>query len=427
MHIYIAGIGGAGLGPLAFVAQQLGHRVSGSDLTETAEIKRIKGWPQKPLINIGQTAQQIAQTHKQNPIDWYIYSSALAWVEPPNPELTWVKQQNIKHSKRHEFLNYLLKHLNLKLLAVSGTHGKTTTTAMLIWGLQKLNRPASYALGGRLPGQPPAMISKENSWFVYEADEFDHNFLAFHPSLSLVTGLDHDHHEVYPSLGSYLAAFRQFIKQSKQVILWQDDAAKLYPDPLPTKMQVARRQNLSEHLTIAGRVNKENGWLAYLAIQNLYPDLPKVDILQALNSFPGSWRRFEQIADNLYSDYAHTPIKIAGCLQRALELQKPLVVIYQPHSNLRQHHVWQEYRQLFLDVTKLYWLPTYLAREQQDLPLLTPQDFIGRLSNPQIAEIARPNDQLKEKINHHRQQGDVVVALTAGDLDEWLRQSFAKA
>ena len=149
MHVYIAGIGGAGLGPLAEIVHQLGHKVSGSDLKDSEDLDRMRKWQPAPTISIGQTAEWIAAFHAKQPIDWYVYSSALAWMKPANPELAWIKKQAIKHSKRDEFLNYLIKEKNLELLAVTGSHGKTTTTAMIIWLLDPAGRKNQLLLGGQ--------------------------------------------------------------------------------------------------------------------------------------------------------------------------------------------------------------------------------------------------------------------------------------
>ena len=176
MHIYVAGLGGAGLGPLAEMAHGLGNRISGSDAKDSDALEAMRAWRPAPHINIGQTAKQIGAVHARRRIDWYVYSSALEWVDPPNEELAWVRRQGIRHSKRDEFLNYLLKAARLQLLALSGSHGKTTSTALMIWLCRQLGEEVSYAFGGRFASWPPARLTDSSRWFVYEADEFDRNF-----------------------------------------------------------------------------------------------------------------------------------------------------------------------------------------------------------------------------------------------------------
>ena len=428
MHIYVAGLGGAGMGPLAQMAHQIGHRISGSDLKDSDALAAMRKWQPAPTINITQTASQIAAVHARQPIDWYIYSSALEWAHPPNEELAWVKQNNIKYSKRDEFLNYLLEVCQLRLLALAGSHGKTTSTALMIWLNHQLGEEISYAVGGRLLDWPPAQINPKSDWFIYEADEFDRNFLAFKPQLSLITGIDYDHPESFPTWQDYKAAFWQFIAQSEQTLISEHDLKRLEPLPenLSAKIIPITSRPHDHRLTLAGAVNRENATLVLAGAKIIKPEIEEQELIQILNRFPGCWRRFEEVAANVYSDYAHNPTKIAGCLQRALELEKPLVVVYEPHSNARQHLVKEQYEQLFEKVDRLYWLPTFLSRENPNLKILTPAELISILTNPEVAEVAEMNDELRDKLKEHLRDGAVIVAMSAGDLDDWLRQNLGE-
>ena len=427
MHIYVAGIGGAGMGPLATIAHQLGHHVSGSDIKDSDELGAMRAWKPSVVVGIGQTAAQIEAFHRRRPIDWYVYSSALEWAEPPNEELAWVKKQGLRHSKRDQFLNHLIKSNNLKLLALSGSHGKTTTTALMIWLCRQLGEEISYAVGGRLAGWPPARLSKKSEWFVYEADEFDRNFLAFWPHLSLITGLDHDHPESFPKWRDYQEAFWQFIAQSNQTLIGRHNVKRLGRQPMGLKkarLTSVISQPADRRLKLPGEVNRENASLALAGAKIMKPEVPEERMIKILNSFPGSWRRFEQIAVDIYSDYAHNPVKIAGCLQRASELGKPIIAVYEPHSNHRQHLVKKDYRRLFGRVEKVYWLPTFLSRENPSQKVLSPGELIAEMAEPQLAETAEMNDALAAKLRRHVAEGAVVVAMTAGDLDAWMRRQL---
>ena len=265
------------MGPLAEIIHRLGHKVSGSDLKDSEDLNRMRKWQPAPTINIGQTAEWIAAFHAKQPIDWYVYSSALAWMRPPNPELAWIKKQTIKHSKRDEFLNYLIKEKNLELLAVTGSHGKTTTTAMIIWLLDQLGEKISYSLGGKIANMPVAQLDPQSRWFIYEADEFDYNFLSFRPKLSLITGIYHDHPEVFPTEKDYIDAFLQFIDQSEQVIIGHHDFQTLYKKNggknQEDKIEVIQTKPPQRELTLIGEVNRQNATLALAAIKLLKPDM----------------------------------------------------------------------------------------------------------------------------------------------------------
>ena len=132
MHIFFSGIGGAGIGPLALIAKKAGYEVSGSDKQDSQYISNLKKNGISNLY-IGQSEADIAKIHAEHPIDWLVYSSALPKENPNHPELKFAIENNIKHSKRDELLNEILIQKKLNLIAVAGTHGKTTTTAMVIW------------------------------------------------------------------------------------------------------------------------------------------------------------------------------------------------------------------------------------------------------------------------------------------------------
>src|SRR6266576_187566 len=129
MHIYFSGIGGAAIGPLALIAKEAGYDVSGSDAKDSQYIDYLK---QHGItdINIGQTDGQINNTNIEKPIDWFVYTSALGNT---HPELEFARRKGIKTSKRDELISEIIRQKNLKLVAIAGTQGKTTTTAMAIW------------------------------------------------------------------------------------------------------------------------------------------------------------------------------------------------------------------------------------------------------------------------------------------------------
>jgi UDP-N-acetylmuramate-alanine ligase len=139
----------------------------------------------------------------------------------------------------------------------------------------------------------------------------------------------------------------------------------------------------------------------------------------------------EQIIPNLYSDYAHTPEKIRGAMSVASEMAaekgQDLVVIYEPLTNRRQHYMIDNYQDCFAGATKVYWLPSYLAREDPQQPVLTPAELISHLADPSIALPMERNDSLKQTIQQHLDNGDMVVGMAGGggnSLDDWLRKEF---
>ncbi|MGH7156821.1 MAG: Mur ligase domain-containing protein [Candidatus Saccharimonadales bacterium] len=429
MHVFFSGIGGAGIGPLALIAKQAGYEASGSDAKDSSYISYLRSRGINDIY-IGQSREQIAEIHAKEPIDWFVYSSALPRDNPDHPELAFCQQNNIKATRRDDFLNQIIKDKNLKMIAVAGTHGKTTTTAMAIWLFKQLGIPVSYSVGAKISFGDMGQFDPASHYFIYEADEFDRNFLSFYPELSLITGLDWDHPDIYPSREAYYEAFQEFIDQGEHTVLWHDDAERLGLDGQANLTILDEHDPLvEEQLKLPGHVNRLDAWLVAHALQTTI-DKPLDDILAKLNGFPGVSRRFEQLAPNLYTDYAHTPSKIRGALQLAQEVAgSNVVVIYEGLHNTRQHFIKDELADLFDGVKQLYVVPSYLAREDKDLELLTPEKILDLLSNStkEHAQAAGLNDELAEKIKIHTQQGDLVLCFSAGgasSLDEWLRQKF---
>lgn len=425
MHIYFSGIGGTAIGPLALIAKQAGYNVSGSDKQHSQYVQYLKSHGLEQ-IQIGQTIEQIAEVHANKPIDWFVYSSAVVIENPNAPELEFCQANNIKTSKRDELLNQIIADKNLKLIAVAGTHGKTTTTAMIIWLFKQLSIPVSYSVGAKISFGEMGEYTDGSEYFVYEADEFDRNFLAFKPSLGVVTGVAWDHHEIFPTESDYNLAFNQFVQNSQSIIIWQNDTQKLGLTTSSNLKSLDENDHNLGQIKLIGRVNRQDAWLAVNTVSQV-TNQPLDSLITIINKFPGLNRRFEKISDGLYSDYAHTPDKIAGCLQTAFEVSKNVVIVYEPLTNRRQHYIKEDYKTLFDGVKKLYWVPSYLARENPSQSVLTPEELIKNMDNSDIAETAELNDQLLTNIQSHIKSGDLVVGISGGgggSLDEWLRTEF---
>jgi UDP-N-acetylmuramate--alanine ligase len=427
MHIYFSGIGGTAIGPLALIAKRAGYEVSGSDKQDSQYIQYLKKHGISD-ITIGQSRADIQAAHETKPIDWLVYTSALTLENPDAPELAYAHEVGIKTSKRDELLNQILQEKALKMLAIAGTHGKTTTTAMVIWLFKQLGLPVSYSVGAKIGFGDMGEFDPKSDYFVYECDEFDRNFLAFQPHLSLISGVSWDHHEIFPTREDYQAAFREFIGQSQHTLIWQDDADYLGLGPATTLSVLDPAK--ADVITLKGLYNRLDAWLAVQAVHRA-TKAPLDKLLTAMNQFPGLQRRMEQLAPNLYTDYAHTPEKIRGAMSVALEMaadkQQELVVIYEPLTNRRQHFMVDDYGDCFAGATHVFWTPSYLAREDPNQRIMPPEELISHLSDPSIAEPAELDAGLKRAIEKYLEQGAMVVGMAGGggsSLDEWLRQEF---
>ncbi len=429
MHIFFSGIGGTAIGPLALIARQAGYEVSGSDKQESQYVDYLRKHGVTD-IQIGQQYEQIAGVHSKNPIDWYVYSSAVAIENPEHPEFQFVRDQKIKMSKRDELLNQILDDKHLKLIAVAGTHGKTTTTAMAVWLFKQLGLPISYSVGAKISFGDMGQYEQGSEFFVYECDEFDRNFLAFEPHVSLITGVSWDHHEMFPTREDYQQAFQEFIAQSSWTFVWKEDNDYLSLQPNPRIRVIDSADPGINKLTLPGLYNRLDAWLVIQGVHELTKE-PADKLIPLMNKFPGLQRRMEEIVPNLYSDYAHTPEKIRGAMSVATEMAakkgQKVIVVYEPLTNRRQHYMKDDYKDCFDGAAKVYWIPSYLAREDPNQRVLQPAELISRLADPSIAEARERDESLRATIQKHLDAGDMVVAIAGGggdSLDEWIREKF---
>lgn len=396
------------MGPLALMAHSAGFSVFGSDLAEGAvsgELFRA-GIKFKVGAQDGSYLREVASSEG---VDWFVYTSALP---DDHPEIRVASELGIRISKRDELIAYLIDKLDLKLVAVAGTHGKTTTTAMIIWACVKLGIPISYLVGTTLPFAEAGRYDPSSEFLVYEADEYDRNFLHFSPWLSVITAVSYDHPDVYPSRADYALAFRKFEGQSESVI----------SEPGET-----------DCFTLPGAARRYDAGLAFNAVvemaEEIGKDINADELISILDRFPGVGRRFEEIVPGVYSDYGHHPEEIAATLELAREEASRrgftgVVAVYEPHQNSRQHEVINGYREAFAGVSRLYWLPTFLTREDPELAVISPAEFVASLANASVASPAVLDEDFADELRKWRSEGYLVLLLSAGPADGWLRGVF---
>lgn len=417
MRIYFSGIGGVGIGPLAQVARDAGYEVIGSDLSESPLTKQLVASGIE--VYIGQDGSQIASANESNPIEWFVYTSALP---EDHAELVYAKEHRIRASKRDEFLAEFLKNHDLQLIAIAGTHGKTTTTGLLIYAMKELGIPLSYSIGTTVNWGPSGLYDNASKHFVYECDEYDRNFLHFEPAISIITALDYDHVDTYPTEKDYRDAFVQFLQQSGQNVLWEKDLRYLHADPMTDLDAYDEHMDLS-HIKLPGVHVRQNAFLVQKVLEGL--GTAADDAVRAINAFPGTSRRFERLTDHLVSDYGHHPSEIKATLQMAKEVSDKVVLVYQPHQNVRQHEIRADYTtEVFQAADKVYWLPTYLSREDPALEILTPEQLSSQLPEGLVTPMEM-DDELWQRINEHTAAGELVLVMGAGSVDNWARQQLA--
>ncbi len=412
MRIYFSGIGGTGINPLANLALDANFNVCGSDRVSSQNTDQLKS--RGVDFSTDQSGDFLRQKHLEQAIDWFVYTSGL----PKNhPELLLAQKLGIKTSKRDEFINFFIKKHNFKMIAVAGTHGKTSTTTMLIWLFKQLSIPTSHLVGSNLTFTNAGHFEPHSRYFIYEADEYDRNFLQFHPEYSIITSIDWDHVDIYPTLADYNQAFSQFIDQSEQVFLWDKDNQSTFDQQ---KLNLA--SEINSKLTLFGIHNRQNAQLVINLAKQL--DFDQNDVIEAINNVKTAGRRFEKLKPNLISDYAHHPTEIKATLQMAEEYRqqlgfKRIIAVYEPHQIARQQQFKQAYQDSFKLADQVYWLPTYMARgEQQPMTASQLKIQLQNLIESDFDQI------LSQKIKNHLENDDLVIMMSAGKLDFWARQNL---
>lgn len=400
------------MGPLALMAKEAGMEVYGSDLSHGAVTEELKKAGIEMAIG-EQDGNFLQKKVDDGGVDWFVYTSALP---KDHKELALAHKLGLHCSKRDEFIQTLVERLGLKMVAVAGTHGKTTTTAGIVWLCRELKLPVAWLVGTTLGFAEAGRYTPEAKYLIYEADEYDRNFLYYHPWLALITAVSYDHPDIYPTEEDYKAAFAQFVRQSHKTI--------------------TETGGLEKKLSLAGKVRRFDLAMGVRAVQEIARDLKlpeggasEKELLAIADEFPGVGRRMEKIAEGVYSDYAHHPEEIHATIEIAREEaertgRRGVVAVYEPHQNVRQHEVFAGYREAFLGLEKLFWLPTYLTRENPELAILQPEEFIGSLENFEIAEAAERDEKLALRLKSYLDEGYLVLMMTAGPGDGWLRENF---
>ena len=451
MKVYFSGISGTGIGPLAELAQDAGYEICGSDLHRGAIADEMDARGVEVFYG-EQDGKFLKKCHEASNIDWFVYTSALP---KDHPELKLAQELGIHCSKRDEFLAALVSDKNLKMVAVAGTHGKTTTTSMLVWAFEQLGIPVSYLVGTTLPWGNGGRFDPKSEFFIYEADEYDRNFLAFEPFVGAITTIDYDHPDIYPTREDYREAFRQFEEQCQNVV-WGETSAmeneRAVEDVVGAKENgsviengegVVKNTTVLDGIELVGELRRIDASLAVRVFEKVREisrnskgakrasreaeKAERRELVEVINRFPGAGRRFEEIAQNIVSDYGHHPAEIKLTVEMGAELRDKrgasgLAVIYQPHQNTRQHEVKDEYREVFRGADKVFWLPTFLTREDESLRVIEPDELVAGLANREVAEVAEMNDDLVDSLAKLHREGWIILLLSAGPADTWLRK-----
>jgi UDP-N-acetylmuramate--alanine ligase len=372
-RLHFVGIGGAGMSGLALVCAELGAEVSGSDRAESSFMERLRAAGLEPVV--GHDAANLPEGAE------VVVSTA---ISADNPELALARERGQRVVHRGELLAELCARK--RLIAVAGTHGKTTTTAMLAWALRELGADPAFFVGGEVPGlgsdgAPANAGWGEGEWVVAEADESDGSFLRLDPEIAVITNVEMDHHSHWGSVAKLRAAFRDFAAPARVLVV----PAGGEMDDLVVGGQVARFDLSSPgpaelSLAVPGRHNLLDARAALAALAGAVGVSGAVppgsdakgelaDAASALAGFPGVRRRLELIGERdgvrVYDDYAHHPTEVRAALDALRELPSAhLVAIFQPHLYSRTKALAERFGAALSLADEVVVLDVYPAREQ---------------------------------------------------------------
>ncbi len=437
-HVHLVGIGGIGLSAIAKILLAQGDEVSGSDLKASPITEELA--KQGAKIFIGHRAENIGDA------DLVLITSA---VHEGNPEVIEAKRRRIRVVKRYDFFPELTK--DKRVIAVAGTHGKTTTTAMIASVLMRAGLDPSVIVGGRIPELAGNARAGKGDYFVIEADEYDRAFLGLHPYIAVVTAIEMDHPDIFANVDQVASAFRVFLSQVDrggaviacgdnevverelkmvecEVVLYGFGANNDYRafDAIPNKeggmdFQVSQRNDEVTNFTlrVPGKHNVLNSLAAVAVADRVGVD--RETTRRVLQYFIAAERRFEVKGDfggvTIVDDYAHHPTEIRATLAAARDRYdgRAIWAIFQPHTYSRTKFLLDDFAQAFQDADHVIVTDIFAAREQNDLGISS-RDLVARMQHNDARFIAAVGEAV-DYLTKNLKPGDVLITLGAGDVN----------
>lgn len=435
--IHLIGIGGAGMSGIAQLLLELGYVVSGSDIKPSPITKRIEKKKGKVFIGHNQSNVKNAEL--------VIYSSA---ISDQNPEMVAAKQKGIPVVPRARILGELMRD---KIgIAITGTHGKTTTTALISHMLLTAKMNPTVAIGGEMPQLGGNAKLGQGCYFVAEADESDASFLWLSPTYSVVTNIDRDHLDHYHDLGEIVESFRQFMNKTKTegCLFCSEDDEKikeilatlrrrfvtfgLSKDGQYHPANIEMEENRSQFDCISKGKKLGRIYLPLPGLHNVSNALAAIalgdelgigfEVIQdALASYKGVERRFQMKLNSemlvVIDDYAHHPTEIKTTLEALRNWKdRRIVCVFQPHRYSRTKYLKDDFAQCFSSADHLVMTDIYSANEE---PL---EGVYGKNIYEEIIKTGQRDVCFlaKDKITEHLftilRPRDIVIVMGAGDI-----------
>lgn len=378
---------------VSLLASKMGYKVTGCDLEDqTAYSNNIyKGHDPKHLEGV----------------DLLVVSPAIYYQNKENPELLEGEKKGIVVTWEKFLGEYLAK--DKKVICIAGTHGKSTTTAMVAKILIDAGFDPSVLIGAKVPEWNGNARFGKGEYLVIEADEFNDNFLNYHPDLAVINNIEFDHPDYFTNEEEVKKSFDKFINNLQG-----------------EKTLITEKDSLNKHfnLKVMGEHNQKNANMAYVLGRKL--GIREEDIVRSLESFEGIGRRTELIADKngikIYDDYAHHPTAIKTTLDGVREKYKEakILVIDEPHGYKRTKALLTQYKGVFDSADKVFIGPIFQARDEVDGSINA--ESVAKASDHKNIEAFDNFEKLIEKCKLIIGDYNVVVVMGAGKSYKWAKE-----
>lgn len=437
--IHFIGIGGISMSGIAQIMLQKGYKVTGSDRCESEITKKLSSLGAK--IYIGHAAENVVGA------DLVVHTAA---VHEDNPEMAAARASGLRLIDRAECLGAIMKKYK-NCIAVAGTHGKTTTTAMLAHALIYAELDPTVSIGGELDLIDGNIRTGAEDYFVTEACEYTNSFLKFYPTVSLITNIEADHLDFFKNLDEIIESFREFARLSAPfgcTIAWGEDenikkalegsgcrvitygignfdfhAENIeYKNGYPHFDCFCREELLCHiNLNVPGKHNINNALAAIAVCRLLGADVKAA--AKGIEEFKGTHRRFEKKGfcrgALVIDDYAHHPTEIKATLTAAAEMpHKRIRCIFEPHTYSRTRTLWNDFLTAFDSADEIILTDIYAAREKPD-GVTTSEKLCGEMKARGTNTIyIKSFEEIASYIKETAAEGDIIFTMGAGTVTE---------
>jgi UDP-N-acetylmuramate--alanine ligase len=418
MHVHFIGIGGIGMSALARLYLARNIEVTGSDMNDSSLLESLRD--EGVGVFVGHS-----ELHVADEVDYVVFSEA---IPLDNPELQAARDKKIPMRSYFEALGELTEEY--KTIAVAGTHGKTTTTALIARLLMQSYRDPTVVIGTQMEElDDKNMRVGGGDWMVVEACEYRRSFHHLAPKMVVITNIELDHLDYYKNLDDYVEAYKEFVMMIPEdgVLIGNGDDELVREVAEVANCKVVFFEGNSPDLgkltlAVPGHHNKMNALAAFTV--GLEVGVEQEMMVEALNSFTGTWRRFEFkghcMGADIYDDYAHHPTEIQATLQAAREKYPDhrLVAVFQPHQHSRTKHFLDEFATSFKLADEVVIPNIYKVRDtEEDVKSVSVESFVNELKKHHDSVsngggIEGSIEYLKGTIG----ENDLVMVMGAGDV-----------